>query len=91
MDRSTIVYEGAIDKLTDKGVRSILSRSIRGLSLTALASARYGPTCGPRTHGYNSSLCIYVSKKRAKLCLSLRTATRAFSEYGSSRSYGDRP
>jgi hypothetical protein len=54
MDRGTMVHEEAIDKLTDEGVRSILSRSIRGLSSDALASARHRPTCGSRTHDCDS-------------------------------------
>jgi hypothetical protein len=53
-----MVYEGAIDKLTDEGIRSILSQSIRGSSSAALVSARHRPTCSPRTRSRDSSYRI---------------------------------
>jgi hypothetical protein len=54
MNRSTMVYKGTIDKLTDESVRSIFSQSIRGLSLAALASAQHELTCSSRACGHES-------------------------------------
>jgi hypothetical protein len=69
MDRSTMIYKGAIDKLTNTSVKSILNWSIRGSSLAALVSTWRGPICGPKTYGCNMSLFYNSFRSTSTRCI----------------------